>query len=317
MKQAELTVGRIDAWFTVAQQAAYLAVVGFALTQVLLEEGAPPREGWWFRWRSAVVHFLLGALLNLYAIFFFKSSSLLVSFSFLAFLLLLVLANEMPRFKALGLPFKFALLGLCLLCFAAAVVPIFVGSIGLGVFLLSMLAGAAPLAALGWRLRARGARRAILVPLGLVLLGFLTAYLFRVIPPVPLSIPYIVAHSLLDRAGVDLLHGHSSHHVKGIEVHRGKLILYGCGDFLNDYEGIEGYGEYRGDLSLMYFPVLDAENGQLRRLLAMPTCTRRFRVNRATPEQTDWLYATLNREGRKLGTAVERHPDGGLRLTWS
>jgi len=90
-----LTVGRIDAWLTIAQQAAYLGVIGFALTQMLLEEGTPARDGWWFRWRSAVVHFLLGALLNLYTIFFFKSSSLLVSFSFLAFLLALVLANVM------------------------------------------------------------------------------------------------------------------------------------------------------------------------------------------------------------------------------
>jgi len=32
-----------------------------------------------------------------------------------------------------------------------------------------------------------------------------------------------------------------------------RLILYGCGDFLNDYEGIRGYEEYRGDLALMYF----------------------------------------------------------------
>ena len=137
------TVGRIDSWFTIAQQALYLGVVGFALTQMLLQAGA---EGWWGRWRSNVVHFLLGALLNLYTIFFFKSSSLLVSFSFLGFLLALVVANETPRFKALGLPFKFALLALCLLSFAAAVVPVFVGSIGLGVFLLSMAVGAAPLA---------------------------------------------------------------------------------------------------------------------------------------------------------------------------
>jgi len=194
-----LTVGRIDAWLTIAQQAAYLGVIGFALTQMLLEEGTPARDGWWFRWRSAVVHFLLGALLNLYTIFFFKSSSLLVSFSFLAFLLALVLANESPRLKALGLPFKFALLGLCQLSFAAVVVPIFAGSIGLGVFLLSMLAGAAPLAALGWRLRSRGARRAILVPAGLVLVGFLAAYLFRVIPPVPLSIPYVGIYHGVER----------------------------------------------------------------------------------------------------------------------
>jgi poly-gamma-glutamate capsule biosynthesis protein CapA/YwtB (metallophosphatase superfamily) len=124
------------------------------------------------------------------------------------------------------------------------------------------------------------------------------------------------AHALLDRAGADLVHGHSSHHVKGIEVHHDKLILYGCGDFLNDYEGISGYEAYRGNLALMYFPVLDRETGRLRELVLTPTCTQRFRVNRATPEQTDWLCATLNREGRSLGTAVERHPDGTLRLRW-
>ena len=201
------TVGRIDSWLTIAQQAAYLGVIGFALAQVLLEEGAPPTdqraparaEGRWYRWRSNIVHFLLGALLNLYTIFFFKSSSLLVSFSFLGFLLALVLANETPRFKALGLRFKFALLALCLLSFAAAVVPVFVGSIGLAVFLLSMAAGAAPLAALGWRLRERGGRRAVLVPLGAVLVAFLTAYLFRVIPPVPLSIPFIGIYHGVER----------------------------------------------------------------------------------------------------------------------
>lgn len=124
------------------------------------------------------------------------------------------------------------------------------------------------------------------------------------------------ARKLLERAGVDIVFGHSSHHVKGIEVHHGKLILYGCGDFLNDYEGIGGYAAYRGNLSLMYFPVLDAEEGRLQELVMMPTCTRRFRVNRATQEESDWLFATLNREGRQLGTAVEQRPDGTLSLRW-
>jgi hypothetical protein len=40
------------------------------------------------------------------------------------------------------------------------------------------------------------------------------------------------AQRLIAEAGVDIVHGHSSHHPKGIEVFRGKLILYGCGDFL-------------------------------------------------------------------------------------
>jgi poly-gamma-glutamate synthesis protein (capsule biosynthesis protein) len=37
-----------------------------------------------------------------------------------------------------------------------------------------------------------------------------------------------------------------------MEVYKGKLILYGCGDFLNDYEGIGGYEYYRDGLALMY-----------------------------------------------------------------
>jgi poly-gamma-glutamate synthesis protein (capsule biosynthesis protein) len=124
------------------------------------------------------------------------------------------------------------------------------------------------------------------------------------------------AQGLVDRAGVDLVHGHSSHHVKGLEVHRDRLIIYGCGDFLNDYEGIGGYSAYRGDVALMYFPTLEAQSGELQELIMTPTCIRRLRVNRAEREQTDWLVKTLNREGRKLGTAVEQQPDGTLRLRW-
>ena len=67
------------------------------------------------------------------------------------------------------------------------------------------------------------------------------------------------AHLLIDRADVSIIHGHSSHHPKAIEVYRNRLILYGCGDFLNDYEGINGYEEFRDDLVLMYFA--DVEPG--------------------------------------------------------
>jgi poly-gamma-glutamate synthesis protein (capsule biosynthesis protein) len=50
------------------------------------------------------------------------------------------------------------------------------------------------------------------------------------------------AHRLIDGA-VDVVHGHSSHHPRPIEVYRNRLILYGCGDFINDYEGILGHEE--------------------------------------------------------------------------
>ena len=69
------------------------------------------------------------------------------------------------------------------------------------------------------------------------------------------------AHGLIDQAGVDIVHGHSAHHVKGLEVYKDRLILYGCGDFLNDYEGIGGQEWYRPDLALMYFPTVEAGTG--------------------------------------------------------
>jgi hypothetical protein len=208
-----VTVGRIDSWLTIGQQLVYLGAITAVLLHMLLEQGmpAPVTEGlgrlrrWYYEYRSAAIHFALGALMNLYAIFFFKSSSLLVSFGFLAFLIVLLVANESRRFKSLGLHFKFALLALCYLSFAAIVVPVAVGSIGMGVFLASMAVGALPLAgAAEWIRRGRPAafalaRRQILLPLGAVLVAFLASYLFRVIPPVPLSIPYIGVYHSVER----------------------------------------------------------------------------------------------------------------------
>ena len=208
-----LTVERIDSWFTIGQQVVYLAVITFALMQMFLDQArpAPVTEGmflirrWYYRYRNALLHFFLGTLLNLYAIFFFKSSSLLVSFSFLVVLVALLIANETPRLKALGLPFKFALLSLCFLSFFALIVPTVIGSLGTVVFLASILLGCVPLALIAWWAMSRApelrprARRQILVPLGLVLIGYLVSYQFKVTPPVPISIPFIGIYHHVER----------------------------------------------------------------------------------------------------------------------
>jgi poly-gamma-glutamate synthesis protein (capsule biosynthesis protein) len=122
------------------------------------------------------------------------------------------------------------------------------------------------------------------------------------------------AHALIDRAGVDLIHGHSSHHPKGLEVHRGRLILYGCGDFLNDYEGIGGEAAYRPELTLMYLADLDPASGRLAGLTLRPMRIRGFRVVDAGAEEADWLLARLNREGEPLGTRFALDGEGSLRL---
>jgi hypothetical protein len=75
---------------------------------------------------------------------------------------------------------------------------------------------------------------------------------------------------LIDLGAVDVVHGHSSHHVRPLEIYRGELTMYGAGDFLNDYEGIERNEGYRDDLALMYFPTFDARTGRLTRLRMVP-----------------------------------------------
>ncbi len=122
------------------------------------------------------------------------------------------------------------------------------------------------------------------------------------------------AHALIESAGVDVVHGHSSHHVKGIELHRNRPILYGCGDFLTDYEGIEGYERYRGDLGLMYLVRMSSRSHELMSLEMRPTKMKRLQVKGASPSEIAWVADLLNREGRTLGTRVEELGEGVLAL---
>jgi len=111
------------------------------------------------------------------------------------------------------------------------------------------------------------------------------------------------AHALI-AAGASIVHGHSSHHVRPIEVHRGGLILYGCGDFLTDYEGIGQRPGFRDDLVVMYFPVVDGSRGALTSLQLAPLQIRRFRLERPSADDARWLRDTLDRISKPFGTRV-------------
>lgn len=121
------------------------------------------------------------------------------------------------------------------------------------------------------------------------------------------------AHSVIDDAEIDLVHGHSAHHVKGFEIHNSRLILYGCGDFVNDYEGIGGQEEYRPYLSVMYIPTLD-DAGRLKSLAMAPFRIRNFRLNRAAAEEASWLCRLMNEQRRDNGPHVVVGKDGNLKL---
>jgi poly-gamma-glutamate capsule biosynthesis protein CapA/YwtB (metallophosphatase superfamily) len=119
------------------------------------------------------------------------------------------------------------------------------------------------------------------------------------------------AHALIDE-GVDVVHGHSSHHPRPLEVYRDRLILYGCGDLINDYEGITNHEEYRADLRLLYLVSLVRSTGELVALQMIPMQTRQMRLRHASRTDRNWLRGRLDRMSRPFGVRIDRGRDGAL-----
>jgi poly-gamma-glutamate synthesis protein (capsule biosynthesis protein) len=117
------------------------------------------------------------------------------------------------------------------------------------------------------------------------------------------------AHALIERAFVDIVHGHSSHHPKAIEVHRGRAIFYGCGDLLNDYEGIVAHELYRDDLPLLYVPTVDAASGELQGLEMIPMRIRRFRLEHPGLDDRVAARDMMDAECRRFGRRVTLRDD--------
>lgn len=119
------------------------------------------------------------------------------------------------------------------------------------------------------------------------------------------------AHALID-GGVDVVHGHSSHHPRPLELYRGKLVLYGCGDFIDDYEGITGYEQYRDDLRLLYFVSVEPDTGKAADVRMAAVQTRRMRLRHPSDVDREWLRATLARVSRGFGVRVSLESGGML-----
>lgn len=121
------------------------------------------------------------------------------------------------------------------------------------------------------------------------------------------------ARALIDEAGVDIVHGHSSHHPLGFEVYHDRLILYGCGDLITDYEGIQGHEDFRPELGAWYLVDVDAR-GALQDLSLLPTRMHRFRLETPDREGRMWLARLLERES--LSPVRIHLEESLLRVEW-
>jgi poly-gamma-glutamate synthesis protein (capsule biosynthesis protein) len=132
--------------------------------------------------------------------------------------------------------------------------------------------------------------------------------------PVPASHRRI-AHYLIGAGAADVVHGHSSHHPLPAEVHQGKLILYGCGDLINDYEGILHASPGRSDLVCLYAVTLE-KDGRLRDLEVLPFRLERFRLRRLAGKDRARLADFINQRSQPLGTRLTKGPQRHWHLTW-
>lgn len=133
-----------------------------------------------------------------------------------------------------------------------------------------------------------------------------------------------MAHFLVDECGVDIIHGHSSHHVQGVETYKGKLIIYGCGDFVDDYAVSPGY---RNNLSAVWRVTLreneDAREGErrlsLKTLEVFPSKIHLFRacVLDKKEAEHEWVVEKVRGLSMNLQTRMEegRGEDGQLVLS--
>ncbi|MBI4277095.1 MAG: CapA family protein [Armatimonadetes bacterium] len=105
--------------------------------------------------------------------------------------------------------------------------------------------------------------------------------------------------------GADLYWGHSNHTVQGIEIYRGKPILYSCGDFVDDY-AVDP--EERNDLS--FFFELRVRGDAVERILLHPTRIGDFQVNLASGEDARWIRDWIAARSAEFGTRVAQEGDG-------
>jgi Protein of unknown function (DUF2914) len=198
---------RIDSTPLLIHQGSYLVLscgLIFWDHRLLVHGREPP--GVWGKiasYRLWVMHFFLGTLLNAFMVFYFRASSGVLAFVFLVGLSVIMVANELPRFRALGPVVRVLLLSFSITSYLAYLLPVVWGRLHAWQYVVSVALGSAGTFGL-WKLFTTFThdpqwtfKRAV-VP-GLVLQGVLLGlYLLNAIPPVPLSLKHIGIYSKVE-----------------------------------------------------------------------------------------------------------------------
>uniref|UniRef100_A0A7S3XFP0 Capsule synthesis protein CapA domain-containing protein n=1 Tax=Picocystis salinarum TaxID=88271 RepID=A0A7S3XFP0_9CHLO len=120
-----------------------------------------------------------------------------------------------------------------------------------------------------------------------------------------------LGHDMIN-CGADVVFGHSSHHIMGVEIYHGKPIVYGAGAFLDDYAMDESY---RNNLGFLYDlriqrgrpTTLDMYPSMIHHTWMKPTSDPPYfsSVEKAGEKEARWLRDKLIHLCKDFGTEVQ------------
>ncbi|MFQ6016099.1 MAG: CapA family protein [Anaerolineae bacterium] len=111
------------------------------------------------------------------------------------------------------------------------------------------------------------------------------------------------ARAVMD-AGADIFHGHSAHVFQGIEIYKGKPILYDTGDLIDDYYVDE---VHKNDQQFLF--LVTATGSGVERIELVPVLISNAQVNMAHGAVVDQIYQRMQELSAAMGTEIRREGD--------
>lgn len=111
------------------------------------------------------------------------------------------------------------------------------------------------------------------------------------------------AHAIIN-AGADLIHGHSAHIVQGIEQYNDAFIIYGAGDFVDDY-AVDPV--LRNDYGALY--ELAIRDKKIESITVVPTQIANMQVNKADATASTTILKKIAAKSAQLNTPATVHTD--------
>lgn len=210
-----ITLKRVDTLWENFWIVIHFLVVAVCIVMINREEmdGIDPKDPDKIHfWLVNILQFTFGGLLSVFLVFYFRSSSILVSWPFLLILLIAFTANESLKKHYSRISFQITLFYLSILLFAIFIVPVILHKVGQDIFLLSGLVSLILIGLFVLILRYFGgekfkkSKKILLVSIFGIF--FLTNFLYflKIIPPIPLSLKEAgVYHSITRDTGGDYL----------------------------------------------------------------------------------------------------------------